>query len=91
MSLSAVHGTLSSLKSCQADIGTGMDIVTDVAMDLAEAQGKHYSVMLLSHPHRLCWSLFNLSVLFFGSNFTLHKLIVRDIPRIPGYDLYFQW
>ncbi|XP_038567895.1 E3 SUMO-protein ligase NSE2 [Micropterus salmoides] len=38
MSLSAVHGTLSSLKSCQADIGTGMDIVTDVAMDLAEAQ-----------------------------------------------------
>nr|XP_046255058.1 E3 SUMO-protein ligase NSE2 [Scatophagus argus] len=36
MSLSAVHGTLSSLKSCQADIGTGMDIVTDVAMDLAE-------------------------------------------------------
>uniref|UniRef100_A0A3Q0SSK8 E3 SUMO-protein ligase NSE2 n=1 Tax=Amphilophus citrinellus TaxID=61819 RepID=A0A3Q0SSK8_AMPCI len=40
MSLSAVHGTLSSLKSCQADIGTGMDIVTDVAMDLAETQGK---------------------------------------------------
>ncbi|XP_076593178.1 E3 SUMO-protein ligase NSE2 [Chaetodon auriga] len=38
MSFSAVHGTLSSLKSCQADIGTGMDIVTDVAMDLAEAQ-----------------------------------------------------
>ncbi|XP_075937485.1 E3 SUMO-protein ligase NSE2 [Anarhichas minor] len=38
MSLSAVHGTLSSLKSCQADIGTGMDIVTDVAMDLAETQ-----------------------------------------------------
>ncbi|XP_022609241.1 E3 SUMO-protein ligase NSE2 [Seriola dumerili] len=38
MSLSAVHGTLTSLKSCQVDIGTGMDIVTDVAMDLAEAQ-----------------------------------------------------
>lgn len=36
MSLSAVHGTLSSLKSCQSDIKTGMDIVTDVAMDLAE-------------------------------------------------------
>uniref|UniRef100_A0A8D2ZZC3 E3 SUMO-protein ligase NSE2 n=1 Tax=Scophthalmus maximus TaxID=52904 RepID=A0A8D2ZZC3_SCOMX len=36
MSLSAVHGALSSLKACQADIGTGMDIVTDVAMDLAE-------------------------------------------------------
>ncbi|KAM4580819.1 E3 SUMO-protein ligase NSE2 [Odontesthes bonariensis] len=38
MSLSAVHGTLSSLKSFQGDIGTGMDIVTDVAMDLVEAQ-----------------------------------------------------
>lgn len=38
MSLSSVHGTLSSLKSCQTDIGTGMDIVTNVAMDLAEAQ-----------------------------------------------------
>lgn len=38
MSLSAVHGTLSSLKSCQSDIGTGMEIVTNVAMDLAEAQ-----------------------------------------------------
>ncbi|XP_074539921.1 E3 SUMO-protein ligase NSE2 [Halichoeres trimaculatus] len=37
MSLSAVHGTLTSLKSCQADIGTGMDIVTYVAMDLAES------------------------------------------------------
>lgn len=40
MSLSAVHGVLTSLKSCQADIGTGMDIVTDVAMDLAEAKDK---------------------------------------------------
>lgn len=40
MSLSAVHGTLASLKSCQVDMGTGMDIVIDVAMDLAEAQGK---------------------------------------------------
>lgn len=38
MSLKAVDGILSSLKSCQTDIGTGMDIVTDVAMDLAEAQ-----------------------------------------------------
>ncbi|XP_033836271.1 E3 SUMO-protein ligase NSE2 [Periophthalmus magnuspinnatus] len=36
MSLSAVHGTLSSLRSCQNDIKTTMDIVTDVAMDLAE-------------------------------------------------------
>ncbi|XP_026225724.1 E3 SUMO-protein ligase NSE2 [Anabas testudineus] len=38
MSFSAVHGTLSSLKLCQTDILTGMNIVTDVAMDLAEAQ-----------------------------------------------------
>lgn len=37
MSLSAVHGTLTGLKACQADIGIGMDIVTDVAMDLAES------------------------------------------------------
>lgn len=39
MSLSAVNTTLSSLKSCQTDIGTGMDIVTDVALDLLESQG----------------------------------------------------
>ncbi|XP_015237994.1 PREDICTED: E3 SUMO-protein ligase NSE2 [Cyprinodon variegatus] len=38
MSLKAVDGILSSLKSCQTEIGTGMDIVTDVAIDLAEAQ-----------------------------------------------------
>lgn len=38
MSLSSVHGALSSLKACQNDIKTGMDIVTDVAMDLAETQ-----------------------------------------------------
>nr|XP_040020405.1 E3 SUMO-protein ligase NSE2 isoform X1 [Gasterosteus aculeatus aculeatus] len=38
MSLSGVHGALSNLKLCQADIGTGMEIVTDVALDLAEAQ-----------------------------------------------------
>lgn len=38
MSLSGVHGTLSSLKSCQSDIKTGMDIVTDVALDLVETQ-----------------------------------------------------
>ncbi|XP_029958486.1 E3 SUMO-protein ligase NSE2 [Salarias fasciatus] len=41
MSMSAVHGTLSSLKSCQADIATGMDIVTDVAMDLMETQAQN--------------------------------------------------
>ncbi|KAM3614464.1 uncharacterized protein V6R79_014833 [Siganus canaliculatus] len=44
MSLSAVHGILSSLKACQSDIGTGMDIVTNVAMDLAEAQDKDMQV-----------------------------------------------
>ncbi|XP_028281805.1 E3 SUMO-protein ligase NSE2 [Parambassis ranga] len=38
MSLSVVHGTLSTLKSCQADIGTGMDNLTEVAMGLMEAQ-----------------------------------------------------
>lgn len=54
MSLSAVHGTLSSLKSCQADIGTGMDIVTDVAMDLAEAQGKYNKLSHhAAHPRLL--------------------------------------
>ncbi|KAM6968175.1 E3 SUMO-protein ligase NSE2 [Aplochiton taeniatus] len=39
MSLSAVESTLSSLKSCQTDIGIGMDIVTEVALDLLESQG----------------------------------------------------
>ncbi|KAM4567348.1 E3 SUMO-protein ligase NSE2 [Fundulus diaphanus] len=38
MSLTAVDGILSSLKSCLTEIGTGMDIVTDVAMDLVEVQ-----------------------------------------------------
>ncbi|XP_037533025.1 E3 SUMO-protein ligase NSE2 [Nematolebias whitei] len=38
MSMTAVKGTLSSLKGCQEDIGTGMDVVTDVAMDLVEAR-----------------------------------------------------
>uniref|UniRef100_A0A8C6KPT1 E3 SUMO-protein ligase NSE2 n=1 Tax=Nothobranchius furzeri TaxID=105023 RepID=A0A8C6KPT1_NOTFU len=48
MSVSAVHGTLSSLKSCQAELGTGMDIVTDVAMDLVETRGRcpHDAMML---------------------------------------------
>ncbi|KAM9782518.1 E3 SUMO-protein ligase NSE2 [Neosynchiropus ocellatus] len=41
MSLSSVHGSLTALKALQADIGTGMDIVTDVAVDLVEAQGEH--------------------------------------------------
>ncbi|XP_013858834.1 E3 SUMO-protein ligase NSE2 [Austrofundulus limnaeus] len=38
MSMTAVTGTLSSLKACQEDLGTGMDVVTDVAIDLVEAQ-----------------------------------------------------
>lgn len=41
MSLSAVNGALSNLKACLADIATGMDIVTDVAIDLVETQGKY--------------------------------------------------
>ncbi|XP_076826334.1 E3 SUMO-protein ligase NSE2 isoform X2 [Brachyhypopomus gauderio] len=39
MSLSSVQPTLSTLKTCQTDIGTGMDIVSEVALDLVEAQG----------------------------------------------------
>ncbi|CAK6954358.1 E3 SUMO-protein ligase NSE2 [Scomber scombrus] len=38
MSLNTVVGMLSSLQSFQTDIGTGMDIVTDVAIDLVETQ-----------------------------------------------------
>lgn len=41
MSLSSVHGTLSSLKTCQTDVGTGMDTVTDMALDLLEAQDEN--------------------------------------------------
>lgn len=40
MSLSSVHGTLSSLKTCQTDVGIGMDTVTNVTLDLIEAQDK---------------------------------------------------
>ncbi|KAG9339381.1 hypothetical protein JZ751_023774 [Albula glossodonta] len=39
MSLSVVNSTLSALKACQTDIGTGMDMVTDVALDLVETEG----------------------------------------------------
>ncbi|KAJ8394576.1 hypothetical protein AAFF_G00043790 [Aldrovandia affinis] len=39
MSLSVVNSTLSALKACQTDVGTGMDIVTDVALDLVETEG----------------------------------------------------
>uniref|UniRef100_A0A8C9RHG2 E3 SUMO-protein ligase NSE2 n=2 Tax=Scleropages formosus TaxID=113540 RepID=A0A8C9RHG2_SCLFO len=39
MSLSVVNSNLSSLKSCQADLNTGMDMVKDVALDLVESGG----------------------------------------------------
>ncbi|KAM3860062.1 E3 SUMO-protein ligase NSE2-like [Diretmus argenteus] len=39
MSQSAVTEPLSDLIACQKDIGTGMDIITNVAIDLVEAQG----------------------------------------------------
>lgn len=39
ISISNVHGTLSSLKLYQNELRTAMDIVTDVAMDVAESQG----------------------------------------------------
>ncbi|TRY84519.1 hypothetical protein DNTS_001282 [Danionella cerebrum] len=39
MSLGSVQSTLSNLKSCQADIGEYMDIVSDVALGIVEAQG----------------------------------------------------
>uniref|UniRef100_A0A674AIF6 E3 SUMO-protein ligase NSE2 n=1 Tax=Salmo trutta TaxID=8032 RepID=A0A674AIF6_SALTR len=46
MSLSVVHSTLSSLKTCLTDIGTGMDIVTDVALDVAETAGSENDAVL---------------------------------------------
>ncbi|XP_029694353.1 E3 SUMO-protein ligase NSE2 isoform X2 [Takifugu rubripes] len=46
MSLSSVHGTLSSLKTCQTDIGTGMDTITDVALDLVETQDKNMTTSI---------------------------------------------
>ncbi|XP_063055027.1 E3 SUMO-protein ligase NSE2 [Engraulis encrasicolus] len=38
-SLSAVNSTLGSLQTCQTDIGTGMDMITEVALDLVESEG----------------------------------------------------
>ncbi|KAF5899996.1 E3 SUMO-protein ligase NSE2, partial [Clarias magur] len=38
MSLNSIQPQLSSLKACQTDISTGMDIVSEVALDLVEAQ-----------------------------------------------------
>lgn len=40
MSLSSVNSTLSNLKSCQADVGDYMDMVSDVALGIVEAQGE---------------------------------------------------
>uniref|UniRef100_A0A3Q3WP34 E3 SUMO-protein ligase NSE2 n=1 Tax=Mola mola TaxID=94237 RepID=A0A3Q3WP34_MOLML len=57
MSLSAVHGTLSSLKSCQADIGTAMDIVTNVAIDLAEARDGNPAIAELENMILECAKL----------------------------------
>lgn len=57
MSLSAVHGTLSSLKSCQNDINTGMDIVIDVAMDLAETLEGNNSLKELEDTLLVCAKL----------------------------------
>ncbi len=42
MSLSSVQSTLSTLKSCQADIGGCMDMVSDVALGIVEAQGEWF-------------------------------------------------
>ncbi|MBN3315329.1 NSE2 ligase, partial [Atractosteus spatula] len=39
MSLNVVKSNLTSLKTCQPDISTGMDIVTNVALDLQENGG----------------------------------------------------
>ncbi|XP_056308494.1 E3 SUMO-protein ligase NSE2-like [Danio aesculapii] len=46
MSLSSVNSTLSSLKSCQADVGDYMDMVSDVALGIVEAQGMENSPSL---------------------------------------------
>ncbi|KAA0703284.1 E3 SUMO-protein ligase NSE2 [Triplophysa tibetana] len=39
MSLSSVQSTLSNLKSCQGDIDAYMDVVSDVALGIVEAEG----------------------------------------------------
>ncbi|XP_052474445.1 E3 SUMO-protein ligase NSE2-like isoform X2 [Carassius gibelio] len=46
MSLSSVQSTLSTLKSCQDDIGACMDMVSDVALGIVEAQGMDNSPAL---------------------------------------------
>ncbi|XP_073703254.1 E3 SUMO-protein ligase NSE2 [Garra rufa] len=46
MSLSSVQSTLSTLKSCQTDIEACMDMVSDVALGIVEAQGMDNSQAL---------------------------------------------
>ncbi|XP_018980468.1 E3 SUMO-protein ligase NSE2-like isoform X2 [Cyprinus carpio] len=46
MSLSSVQSTLSTLKSCQPDIRACMDMVSDVALGIVEAQGMDNSPAL---------------------------------------------
>ncbi|XP_060777334.1 E3 SUMO-protein ligase NSE2 [Neoarius graeffei] len=43
MSLTSIQPQLSVLKLCQTDINTGMDIVSEVALDLVEAQATNDS------------------------------------------------
>ncbi|KAG5856992.1 E3 SUMO-protein ligase NSE2 [Anguilla rostrata] len=47
MSMSVVNSTVSALKGCQNDIGTAMDIVTDVALDLVETEGNEEDIQKL--------------------------------------------
>ncbi|XP_077068918.1 E3 SUMO-protein ligase NSE2 isoform X7 [Siphateles boraxobius] len=46
MSLSSVQSTVSTLKSCQTDIGACMDMISDVALGIVEAQGMDNSSAL---------------------------------------------
>lgn len=51
MSLNSIQPQLSSLKSCQTDISTGMDIVSEVALDLLEAQGD--SIIIINNCNNI--------------------------------------
>ncbi|CAL8356447.1 unnamed protein product [Arctogadus glacialis] len=46
MSFSEVQAALSGLRSCQEDVGTNMDMLTDVAMDLVESHETEHSSSL---------------------------------------------
>ncbi|XP_039535711.1 E3 SUMO-protein ligase NSE2 isoform X4 [Pimephales promelas] len=46
MSLSTVQSTVSTLKSCQTDIAACMDMISDVALGIVEAQGMDNSSAL---------------------------------------------